>query len=136
MTYLQSGPGSLARIFVLLAFVAAGIFTHVRGRVRHTIGRQLTDHSTFMAPYNALMYLFSAVPSRPFIDLRHFPELEALRRAGYEGWLRNVAVALGNAPADARVVAALTARADDPSPIVREHVRWALERQRTSAPRR
>ncbi len=59
----------------------------------------------------------------------------ALRRAGYEGWLRNVAVALGNAPADERVVAALTARAEDPSPIVREHVRWALERQRESASR-
>jgi len=59
----------------------------------------------------------------------------ALRRAGYEGWLRNVAVALGNAPADERVVAALTARVEDPSPIVREHVRWALERQRASASR-
>jgi epoxyqueuosine reductase len=57
----------------------------------------------------------------------------ALRRAGYEGWLRNIAVALGNAPADGRIVAALEARADDPSPIVREHVRWALERQRRSA---
>ena len=55
----------------------------------------------------------------------------ALRRAGYEGWLRNVAVALGNAPADERVVAALAARSDDPSPVVREHVRWALERQRS-----
>ena len=60
-------------------------------------------------------------------------EGSALRRAGYEGWLRNVAVALGNAPADERVVAALAARAEDPSPIVREHVRWALERQRASA---
>jgi epoxyqueuosine reductase len=59
----------------------------------------------------------------------------ALRRAGYEGWLRNVAVALGNAPADERVVAALTARADDPSPVVREHVHWALERQRYSGSR-
>ena len=59
----------------------------------------------------------------------------ALRRPGYEGWLRNVAVALGNAPADERVVAALAARAEDPSPIVREHVRWALERQRESASR-
>ncbi|HWN39220.1 MAG TPA: tRNA epoxyqueuosine(34) reductase QueG [Gammaproteobacteria bacterium] len=59
----------------------------------------------------------------------------ALRRPGYEGWLRNVAVALGNAPADERVVAALMARAEDPSPIVREHVRWALERQRASASR-
>jgi epoxyqueuosine reductase len=54
----------------------------------------------------------------------------ALRRAGYEGWLRNVAVALGNAPADARVVAALEARSDDASAIVREHVQWALARQR------
>jgi epoxyqueuosine reductase len=56
-------------------------------------------------------------------------EGSALRRAGYEGWLRNVAVALGNAPASDRIVAALAARADDPSPVVREHVRWALERQ-------
>jgi epoxyqueuosine reductase len=55
----------------------------------------------------------------------------ALRRAGYDGWLRNVAVALGNAPADERVVAALAARADDPSPVVREHVRWALAQQRS-----
>lgn len=59
----------------------------------------------------------------------------ALRRAGYEGWLRNVAVALGNAPGEDRIVAALAARADDPSPIVREHVEWALERQRTSSAR-
>ena len=42
----------------------------------------------------------------------------------------NIAVALGNAPADVRVVAALEARADDASPIVREHVKWALARQR------
>jgi epoxyqueuosine reductase len=55
----------------------------------------------------------------------------ALRRAGYEGWLRNLAVALGNAPPDERVVAALAARADDPSAVVREHVRWALDRQRS-----
>jgi epoxyqueuosine reductase len=52
----------------------------------------------------------------------------AIRRAGYEGWLRNIAVALGNAPSDPRVVAALGARSDHPSPVVREHVRWALAR--------
>ncbi|MBN1239904.1 MAG: tRNA epoxyqueuosine(34) reductase QueG [Gammaproteobacteria bacterium] len=55
-------------------------------------------------------------------------EGSAIRRAGYEGWLRNVAVALGNAPTTQGVVAALRARADDPSPLVREHVAWALER--------
>jgi epoxyqueuosine reductase len=59
----------------------------------------------------------------------------ALRRAGYEGWLRNIAVALGNAPGDARIVAALAARADDPSAVVREHVQWALQRQRASGSR-
>jgi epoxyqueuosine reductase len=54
----------------------------------------------------------------------------AIRRIGYERWSRNLAVALGNAPTDAAIVAALEARADDPSPIVREHVAWALARQR------
>ena len=53
----------------------------------------------------------------------------AIRRAGYEGWLRNVAVALGNAPHSEAIVAALRARAEDPSALVREHVAWALERQ-------
>jgi epoxyqueuosine reductase len=62
-------------------------------------------------------------------------EGSALRRAGYTGWLRNLAVALGNAPASAAVAAALAARADDPSELVREHVAWAIARQRErSAP--
>jgi epoxyqueuosine reductase len=52
----------------------------------------------------------------------------ALRRVGYEGWLRNVAVALGNATSSPEVVAALRARADHPSPLVRDHVSWALAR--------
>jgi epoxyqueuosine reductase len=52
----------------------------------------------------------------------------ALRRAGYEGWLRNVAVALGNAPSAPGVVAALRQRRDHPSALVREHVAWALSR--------
>ena len=52
-----------------------------------------------------------------------------IRRAGYEGWLRNVAVALGNAPHSSEIVEALQVRADHPSALVREHVAWALERQ-------
>jgi len=54
-----------------------------------------------------------------------------IRRAGYEGWLRNVAVALGNAPHSSEIVEALQARAEHPSMLVREHVVWALEQQRT-----
>ena len=50
----------------------------------------------------------------------------AIRRTGYEGWLRNIAVALGNAPASAAVIAALQTRLTHPSALVREHVHWAL----------
>ena len=50
----------------------------------------------------------------------------AIRRIGFERWLRNLAVALGNAPSSAEVLSALRARGQDPSPLVREHVAWAL----------
>jgi len=53
----------------------------------------------------------------------------ALRRLGHERWLRNLAVALGNAPPDPAVTAALAARADHASPLVREHVGWARRRR-------
>ncbi|ACM32378.1 iron-sulfur cluster binding protein [[Acidovorax] ebreus TPSY] len=55
-----------------------------------------------------------------------------IRRIGHERWLRNIAVALGNALRTTRdpvVRAALAARADDPSPLVREHVAWALAQE-------
>jgi epoxyqueuosine reductase len=53
----------------------------------------------------------------------------AIRRTGHEGWLRNIAVALGNAPYSQDTVQALEARAAHPSPVVREHVAWALQQQ-------
>jgi epoxyqueuosine reductase len=56
----------------------------------------------------------------------------AIRRIGHERWLRNVAVALGNAPTSAKVLAALTAQAQHPSSMVREHVEWALAQHRTA----
>jgi epoxyqueuosine reductase len=54
----------------------------------------------------------------------------AILRIGYERWLRNLAVGLGNAPYSAHAVAALETRRDDASPLVREHVTWALGEQR------
>lgn len=57
----------------------------------------------------------------------------ALRRAGYEGWLRNLAVALGNAETSPEVVAALRQRSDHPSDMVREHIVWALQQHRSTA---
>lgn len=55
-----------------------------------------------------------------------------LRRAGYERWLRNLAVGLGNAPSTVPVLEALRARRDHPSELVREHVKWALARHGAS----
>ena len=52
----------------------------------------------------------------------------AIHRIGHERWLRNIAVALGNGPADDDAKAALRARANDESALVREHVAWALAR--------
>jgi epoxyqueuosine reductase len=52
----------------------------------------------------------------------------AIRRIGHVRWLRNIAVALGNAPTSPEVIAALRTRADHPSALVREHVAWALAR--------
>ena len=63
-------------------------------------------------------------------EWEHKTRGSALRRPGYVGWLRNIAVALGNAPTSTEIVTALTSRADHPSELVREHVRWALEQHR------
>ncbi|MCH6483750.1 tRNA epoxyqueuosine(34) reductase QueG [Pseudoxanthomonas sp. LH2527] len=54
-------------------------------------------------------------------------EGSAIRRSGHERWLRNIAVALGNAPTTPEVLIALESRREDPSSLVREHVGWALE---------
>ena len=61
-------------------------------------------------------------------------EGSAIRRIGHERWLRNIAVALGNAPTSPAVVSALKARAGHPSELVRGHVAWALARH-ASPPR-
>ena len=66
------------RFIVLYLFIASAVYVHYRGRVRHGFFRQLTDHSSLMAPYNTLMYLFSAVPNRPYVDVARFPALQAL----------------------------------------------------------
>lgn len=56
-------------------------------------------------------------------------EGSAIRRIGYECWLRNIAVALGNSPPSTHVIEALKARENTPSSLVKEHVSWALSKQ-------
>ena len=57
-----------------------------------------------------------------------------IRRSGHERWLRNIAVALGNAPTSAQTLTALEARRAHASPIVREHVAWALQQHAARNP--
>ena len=70
----------------------AACYVHWRGRVRHGLQRQLTDHSTFFAPLNVLMYAASAVPNTPLLDARAFPNLAPLREHWRE--IRDEAAAL------------------------------------------
>ena len=60
-------------------------------------------------------------------------EGSAIRRSGHARWLRNIAVALGNAPTTPDVVAALESRRDIEDPVIREHVAWALARHGRNA---
>lgn len=70
------------QLVILYIFAASTIYVHFRGRQRFRIARQLGDHSTYLAPYNVLMYAGSAVPNTPVIEVDNFPELAKLRATG------------------------------------------------------
>lgn len=80
---------------VLLVFISSGLFVHWRGKVRHGVFRQLSDHSTLMGPLNCFAYLFSRVPTTPFVEPAHFTELDALRN--HWEMIRDEAIALRDA---------------------------------------
>jgi len=65
--------------FILALFIVSTCYIHYRGKIRLRFFRQLSDHSTFLAPLNVLMYLFSKVPSQPYLETRDFPELRVLQ---------------------------------------------------------
>ena len=70
------------KLIVVYVFLASALFVHLRGRVRLPFYRQLFNHSTLLAPYNVLAYLFSAVPRKPILQVADFPTLDPLR----ENW--------------------------------------------------
>ena len=111
---------------------------------RHAIGNRIygCDDCQLVCPWNKFA---RPTPEKDFavrhgldhsqlVDLFAWSEADfldktegsAIRRIGHERWLRNIAIALGNAPTSAHVVAALSSRAQHPSAVVREHVQWAL----------
>jgi epoxyqueuosine reductase len=115
---------------------------------RRAMGNRIygCDDCQLVCPWNKFAQLSVEVDFLPrhgldaarLIDLFQWSEDEFLqytagspiRRIGHQRWLRNIAVALGNAPYSAAVVAALGERLHHPSELVREHVAWALGEQR------
>ncbi len=63
----------------MYAWVATVCYVHFRGQVRHPFFRQVSDHSTIVAPINAVIYAFSSVPRTPLLDLKYVPELKILQ---------------------------------------------------------
>ncbi|CFQ87889.1 Beta-hydroxylase%2C aspartyl/asparaginyl family [Yersinia frederiksenii] len=72
------------KYIVLLVFILCIAYVHFRGKVRYKFWRQLSDHSTFVSPINVFMYLFSRVPTTPYLKQDLFPELVVLR----DNWLQ------------------------------------------------
>jgi epoxyqueuosine reductase len=112
---------------------------------RPLIGNRIygCDDCQLFCPWNKFVQLSVEADFKPryglesasLVSLFHWTETEflrytegsAIRRIGYERWLRNIAVALGNAPRSATIVTALQERLQHPSELVREHVAWALQ---------
>jgi beta-hydroxylase len=67
-----------AKIFVLAVYLSTVLYVQLRGHVRHKLKRLAADHANVLAPYNALMYLFSAVRAKPYADVAQFPDLEPI----------------------------------------------------------
>ena len=122
-------------------------------RFRKAIGNRIfgCDDCQLVCPWNR----YAKISTQPDFAIRHaldsttlvelfawdeedfdkFTEGSAIRRIGHLRWLRNIAVALGNAPSTEIVVHALRSRLDHPSELVREHVAWALA-QHIDSPQR
>ena len=66
------------KFLVLSALLGSALYVHLRGRERFRFTRQLFNHSTLLAPYNALVFLSSAVPAKAYHDVSRFPELAPL----------------------------------------------------------
>lgn len=86
---------SIGKAVLIALFIASAVYVHYRGRVRHKFWRQASDHSTLMAPINTFMYLFSRVPTTPYVDVGQFPALRPLQEHWQE--IREEALQLASA---------------------------------------
>jgi len=130
-----------------ISYLTIELKTAIPLELRPLIGNRVygCDDCQLVCPWNS----FAQTTAEPDFDVRNGldaatlvdlfawsePEFEqrmagsAIRRIGYERWMRNLAVGLGNAPRSDRALAALRARADHSSALLREHVQWAIARQ-------
>lgn len=115
--------------------------------LRSLIGNRIfgCDDCQFICPWNKFAKVSTVTDFKPrehlthatLIDLFNWSESSfnqktegsAIRRTGYEGWLRNIAVALGNAPYSPDIISALQNKQNDSSELVREHIAWGLDQQ-------
>ena len=104
------------------------------------------DDCQLICPWNRFAQLSHEVDFMPRHSLDHVTLVElfnwdeatflermagsAIRRIGYECWLRNIAVALGNASGSANIIQALKTKSNHESALVREHVEWALQQHK------
>jgi epoxyqueuosine reductase len=152
-TCMDSCPtGAIVEPYVLDARRCISYLTiELKGAIpvdlRPLIGNRIygCDDCQLVCPWNRFARLCAEPDFRPrqglecagLLELFSWSETEflrrtegsAIRRIGHVAWLRNLAVALGNGPSSATVVAALQARLNHPAGVVREHAAWALRRQ-------
>ncbi len=131
-----------------ISYLTIELRTSIPVELRPLIGNRIygCDDCQLVCPWNKFLQHtaekdFSPrhkLDSADLVDLFNWTEAEfltytegsAIRRIGHECWLRNIAVAMGNAPPDAGITAALEQKTEHPSAMVVEHVNWALEQQR------
>src|SRR4026208_2288550 len=71
-------PAPSAKYLVLAVWLSTVLYVQLRGHVRHKLKRLAADHANVLAPYNTLMYAFSAVSAKPYADVSQFPELQQI----------------------------------------------------------
>ncbi|MEE8345029.1 MAG: tRNA epoxyqueuosine(34) reductase QueG [Woeseiaceae bacterium] len=127
-----------------ISYLTIELRTSIPEALRPLIGNHIygCDDCQLVCPWNKYAKLTQEIDFSPRNNLDHAALLDlfkwdeaiffkktegsAIRRIGYECWLRNIAVALGNSSTTPEVVGALQKRAHQPSQLVREHVQWAL----------
>jgi beta-hydroxylase len=70
--------GLSVKLVAVGIYLSTVLYVQLRGHVRHKLKRLAADHANVLAPYNTLMYLFSAVPAKPYADVSQFPELQQI----------------------------------------------------------